>query len=154
MKNLLDQFPDVRVIQAHYCSVIYNGIHLEICAEALDAYPNLYIDLSMGGGLPRYMKYMKDDAARLQIRDFILKYQDRAFYGTDMILMSRGSTTKASWIEKRIRCDLDLLEKKEFSCSVAKDIPSDEVFPGLDLPKEVLQKIYEENPRKFLGLDK
>lgn len=153
-RNLLDQFEDVRVQFAHSCSVIYNGVHLEICEEYLEKYPNLYIDLSMGGGLPRYLKYMKDETARQQIRDFVIKYQDRAFYGTDMILMAKGNTTKAAWIEKRIRCDFDLLEKKEFTCSVAKDIPKDEVFPGLELPKEVLKKIYEENPRKFLELDK
>lgn len=152
-KSLLDEFRGVRVINAHYCSAIYSGVHLELCAAYLDRYPNVYTDLSMGGGLPRLMRTMQNGAARSEVRDFILKYQDRLLFGTDMILFSRGNTTSSSWIEKRIRCDLDLLERSEFRCAAIKGIPGDEKFPGLELPKKVLQKIYKENPRRFLAPD-
>lgn len=153
-KSLLDEFPGVRVINAHYCSAIYGGVHLELCSAYLDRYPNVYADLSMGGGLPRLMRTMQNEAARNEIRDFILKYQDRLLFGTDIILFFKGNTTNSRWIEKRLRCDLDLLERAEFRCGAIKEISGDETFPGLKLPKKVLRKIYEENPRRFFEFDK
>jgi hypothetical protein len=51
---------------------------LELCAETLDKFPNVYIDISMGGGLKRYMRYF-DENPELW-RNFILKYQDRIFW--------------------------------------------------------------------------
>src|SRR3989338_5416605 len=84
--RLMDGFPNTRLQFSHYCSTIYNGINLDQCAEFLDKFPNMYIDLSMGGGITRYFKYLSDPANLQQVKDFIVKYQDRILYGTDMIL--------------------------------------------------------------------
>ncbi|MBI2453632.1 amidohydrolase family protein [Candidatus Peregrinibacteria bacterium] len=135
-KNLLDQFPEVRVQFAHYCSTIYDGINLDQCEEFLDAYPNLYIDLSMGGGLERYLGYFQQDIQK--VRDFIIKYQDRIFYGTDMIVAPPSSpTTSAKWIKNRMLCDLRLHQLKEYECpSVAKKAEWKGMQPGFELPQK------------------
>jgi predicted TIM-barrel fold metal-dependent hydrolase len=148
LKDQLDQvysdFPEVTFIHAHYGSTIMSGIHLDQTAELLDKHPNLYIDLSMGGGIARYHQYLKQDLET--IRDFVIKYQDRILFGCDIIL--RLSTNDFDWLYERIRCDIDLHEKAEYTCEFGE---SDWVHQGFNLDKEILRKLYYENPKKVLG---
>ncbi len=148
LKDQLDQvygdFPEVTFIHAHYCSTIMSGIDLDQCAELLDKHPNLYIDLSMGGGIARYHKYLKQDLQK--IKDFILKYQDRILFGSDIILRSKRNDF--DWLYERIRCDIDLHQKEEYTCEFGE---SDWVHQGFNLDEEVLRKLYYENPKKVLG---
>lgn len=151
--NLLDEFPDVRVQYAHYCSTVYNGVNLEQCAEFLDKYPNLYLDLSMGGGIQRYFKYMTQSAEDLkEIRDFIITYQDRIFYGTDMIVAAGKSPTRnPDWVRGRMMCDFSLHQERWYRCPTVNK-GEYALLPGLELPNEVLEKMYVKNPKKFLNL--
>lgn len=149
IKEQLDQvysdFPEVTFIHAHYCSAIFQGINLDQCAGLLDKHPNLYIDLSMGGGIKRYHKYFREDLPK--IKDFILTYQDRILFGSDIIL-DRSSSKNFNFIYPRISCDLDLHQKKEYACPFGeKDI----LHQGLNLEKEVLKKLYFENPKKIFN---
>ena len=148
LKDQLDQvygdFPEVTFIHAHYCSTIMRGIDLDQCAELLDKHPNLYIDLSMGGGIARYHKYLKQDLQK--IKDFVLKYQDRILFGSDIILRSKRNDF--DWLYERIRCDIDLHQKVEYTCEFGE---SDWVHQGFNLDEEVLRKLYYENPKKVLG---
>jgi len=148
LKDQLDQvygdFPDVTFIHAHYCSTIMSGIDLDQCAELLDKHPNLYIDLSMGGGIARYHKYLKQDLQK--IKDFVVAYQDRILFGSDIILRSKRNDF--DWLYERIRCDIDLHQKVEYTCEFGE---SDWVHQGFNLDEEVLRKLYYENPKKVLG---
>ena len=149
LKDQLDQvysdFPEVTFIQAHYGSTIMNGINLDQIAELLDKHPNLYIDLSMGGGISRYHYYFRQDLAK--VKDFVITYQDRILFGSDIIL-NRKTYKDFDWLYQRIRCDIDLHEQEEY-------IPAfgDEgvLQPGFNLDKDVLRKLYYENPMKVLG---
>jgi predicted TIM-barrel fold metal-dependent hydrolase len=149
LKDQLDQvygdFPDVTFIQAHYGSTIMLGIDLDQMAELLDKHPNLYTDLSMGGGIARYHRYLKRDLKT--IRDFVVEYQDRILFGSDIIL--RPARNNLDWLYERIRCDIDLHEKAEYTCEFGD---SDSVHQGFNLDKEILRKLYYENPKKVLGL--
>lgn len=148
-KNLMDLYPDTRVQFAHYCSSIMNGINVDQCAEFLDAYPNMIIDLSMGGGIKRYFQYMDEDIQK--IKDFLLKYQDRIVYGTDIILSSRGPSQSRKWIRDRMMCDFSALQEKWFRCPNA-NTGEYVLISGFNFSKEILQKIFVENPKKFLKL--
>lgn len=152
LADLFDEFPDVRVNWAHYCSTIYSGINLNQCEEFLDKYPNLYIDLSMGGGIARYFKYM---TANMQpIKDFVLKYQDRIMFGSDIILAGGNSpTNNPKWLRGRMECDLNLHQEHWYKCPTMNNKGDYALLPGFDFPEEILRKIYIENPRKFLGQD-
>jgi predicted TIM-barrel fold metal-dependent hydrolase len=149
LKDQLDQvygdFPEVTFIHAHYGSTIMNGIHLDQIAELLDKHPNLYIDLSMGGGIARYHRYLKQDLDT--IKNFVIKYQDRILFGSDMIL--RLANNDFDFLYERMRCDIDLHEKAEYTCEFGE---SDWVHQGFNLDKEILRKLYYENPKKVLGL--
>jgi len=148
LKDQLDQvygdFPEVTFIHAHYGSTIMAGIDLDQIAELLDKHPNLYIDLSMGGGIARYHRYLRQDLET--IKDFVVKYQDRILFGSDIIL--RPARNDFDWLYERIRCDIDLHEKAEYTCEFGE---SDWVHQGFNLDKEILRKLYYENPKKVLG---
>jgi len=150
LKDQLDQvysdFPEVTFIHAHYCSTIMTGIDLDQCAELLDKHPNLYIDLSMGGGIKRYHYYFRQDLGK--VKDFILTYQDRILFGSDIILS--GSTDKDfDWLYQRIKCDIDLHQQKEYIPAFGEE---GVLHQGFNLDKEVLRKLYYENPKKVLNL--
>ncbi len=149
LKDQLDQvysdFPEVTFIHAHYCSTIMSGINLDICAELLDKHPNLYIDLSMGGGIKRYHGYFKQDLAK--VKEFVLTYQDRILFGSDIIL-GHSATKDFNWLYDRMRCDIDLHEKEKYTCAFGE---TDWIHDGFNLDKEVLRKLYYENPKKVLN---
>lgn len=148
LKDQLDQvysdFPEVTFIHAHYGQTLMNGIHLDQIAELLDKHPNLYIDLSMGSGITSYHRYLKQDLET--IRNFVIKYQDRILFGSDLILYF--ATNDLDWLYQRIRCEIDLCQKAEFTCEFGM---SDWVHQGFDLDREILRKLYYENPKKVLG---
>ena len=148
LKDQLDQvygdFPDVTFIHAHYGSTIMSGVDLHLIAELLDKHPNLYIDLSMGGGIARYHRYLKEDLET--IRDFVIKYQDRILFGSDIIL--RLAINDFDFLYDRIKCDIDLHEKAEYTCRFGE---SDWVHQGFNLDKQILRKLYYENPKRVLG---
>ncbi|MGQ9546181.1 MAG: amidohydrolase family protein [Dehalococcoidia bacterium] len=149
LKDQLDQvygdFPEVTFIHAHYGSTIMSGVNLDLIADLLDKHPNLYIDLSMGGGIARYHWYLKEDLET--IRNFVIEYQDRILFGSDIIL--RASTNDFDWLYERIKCDIDLHQKAEYTCQFGE---SDWVHQGFNLDREILRKLYYENPKKVLGL--
>ena len=145
LEKVYEDFPEVTFIHAHYCSAIFRGINLDQCAQLLDKYPNLYIDLSMGGGIKRYHRYLREDLAKIQ--DFVLSYQDRILFGSDIIL-DRVRYKDSNWLYQRIRCDLDLHQKEEYTCDFGE---KDVLHQGFNLDKEVLKKLYFENPKKVLN---
>lgn len=149
LKDQLDQvygdFPQVTFIHAHYGSTIMGGIHLDQTAELLDKHPNLYIDLSMGGGIARYHRYLRQDLET--IRDFVIKYQDRILFGSDLIL--RLANNDFDFLYERMKCDIDLHQQAEYTCEFGE---SAWLHQGFDLDKEILRKLYYENPKKVLGL--
>jgi hypothetical protein len=69
-------------------------------------------------------------------------------FGSDIILS--GSTSKDfDWLYQRMKVDLDLHQRKEYTSAFGeKDI----LHQGFNLDKEVLRKLYFENPKKVLNL--
>jgi predicted TIM-barrel fold metal-dependent hydrolase len=149
LQDQLDQvysdFPEVTFILAHYGNTLMKGIHLDVIAELMDKHPNLYIDLSQGSGITGYHRYLRDHLET--IRNFVIEYQDRILFGSDIIL--NIATNDLDWLYERIRCEIDLCQEAEFTCEFGM---SDWVHQGFDLDEEILRKLYYENPKKVLGL--
>jgi predicted TIM-barrel fold metal-dependent hydrolase len=146
VEQVYRDFPEVTFIHAHYCSTIMRSIDLDQTAELLDKYPNLYIDLSMGGGISRYHLFFKQ--AINKVIDFLVEYQDRILFGSDIIL-NDAQYKDFDWLYNRIRCDIDLHEQETYDCDFG-----DEENPkqGFHLDEEILRKLYYENPHKvFYG---
>jgi predicted TIM-barrel fold metal-dependent hydrolase len=149
LQDQLDQvfsdFPEVTFILAHYGNTLMRGIHLDVIAGLLDKHPNLYTDLSMGSGITAYHQYLKQDLET--IRNFVIEYQDRILFGADLILSI--STNDFDWLYQRVKCEIDLCQKAEFTYELGS---SDEVHQGFNLDREILRKLYYENPKRVLGL--
>jgi predicted TIM-barrel fold metal-dependent hydrolase len=140
-ERLLRAFPEVTVVAAHYARL---SSDLAAAARLLDTHPNLFMDVSMGRGLPRY----QGEIPRLltQYRDFILAHQDRLLWGTDLVL---GSWTSEPQLRARIETDFLLLGSRLYVDPQARN---GSVEVGLDLPRSVLEKIFFENPTRILGI--
>ena len=145
MDEVLSDFPEVTFIFAHYGNTLMRGNHLDVIAALLDKHPNLYTDMSHGSGITAYHQYLQQDLET--IRNFVIKYQDRILFGSDLILSI--ATNDFDWLYERVRCEIDLCQKAEFTCEFGK---SDWVHQGFDFDEEILRKLYYENPKKVLGL--
>jgi predicted TIM-barrel fold metal-dependent hydrolase len=116
------------------------GVHLgsmerdlDNVARHLDKYPNFAIDTA---ARMEYLMLMPLE----KVRAFLIKYQDRVLYGTDLDLLTDAT-------------DSDVL--KEWQSTYARDwkyLATDETLTvegkpvqGLNLPQPVLQKIFRTN---------
>jgi predicted TIM-barrel fold metal-dependent hydrolase len=139
-------FPDVTFILAHYCRAASGEKPaLELCTDTLDRFPNVAVDLSMGGGLKRYMRYFDEDPEPW--RAFVRRYQDRILWGTDLILDDNPGKN-ADWIWRRMLTDFSMLQTVTYQSPFHQDDKS--LHQGLALPAAVLRKIYYDNPRRLL----
>jgi len=84
-----------------------------------------------------------------KVRNFIIKYQDRLLYGTDLV---------TGWGEKGIAGDIEQLDKtylsdyRYFAADEEIEVPlisESAHVRGLALPANVLKKIFYENARKW-----
>jgi predicted TIM-barrel fold metal-dependent hydrolase len=112
-------------------------------AKWLDKYPNAAVDMAARMGQLFYQT--RDN--REKVRDFFIKYQDRILYGTDII--DRGQEKEA--FQKRIHetwlYDWEYLVTDH---KMTSNLINGE-FTGLQLPKEVVDKIYAANVKKWYG---
>jgi hypothetical protein len=89
-------------------------------------------------------------------RDFLTEFQDRFTFGTDMVC-TREPRKTVEWIANLTQGYIDILEKKYFNLTVTPDIEGDfngddpGTHSGLELPQNVLDKIYYDNMVKFLN---
>ncbi len=130
--HLLAKHPDLKLIGAHLGSLEWNVDEL---AERLDKYPNFAVDMAA-----RVCHFQVQD--REKVRDFILKYQDRLLYATDIVISPDSDMEeRINWLQKEWRSDWDYFSGKDSLTSPNVD----RVFQGLDLDKKVLEKIYYSN---------
>ena len=81
-----------------------------------------------------------------KVHDFFIKYQDRLIYSTD-----NGVNAKSDFAEANKRFHEVRLSDWKFFVTNGKMNVSHFLVPfnGLKLPKEVIDKIYRENARKW-----
>lgn len=142
-ENVLKRFPKMKVICPHFC---LSSIDLQRLEHLLDTYPQLYTDISFGyithliAGLERISKNPE------KYRAFMQKYQDRIFFGTDLVVTEDKAVDRLIEIGKVYR---DFLERETYTFFAVPDI----VFNGLHLEQGILEKIYFQNFEKFMQDD-
>jgi len=129
--NVLARYPDLNMVGAHLGSLEWD---VDVLAERLDGYPNFAVDLAA-----RVCHFQVQD--REKVRDFVLKYQDRILYATDMSVSGDNFEGKKSWIENEWRSDWAYFATDSLMSS--RNVEKE--FTGLDLDEEVLRKIYYTN---------
>jgi len=132
-EQVLERHPNVTFIAAHLAAEAHN---LHAAAQMLDRHPNLYMDIAARA----------NDLGRQPVtaQAFVIRYADRLLFGTD------GNPD-----DKVYRGYFRLLE-------TADEYFDDPAWPefnfgrwklyGLNLPEEVLRKLYHDNAAKVLGL--
>ena len=128
--HLLAENPRLRVVGAHLGSM---ETDVDQMARRFDRYPNFAVDTA--ARVPYLMLQ-----PRAKVRAFLIKYQDRVLYGTDLGLMPGENTTKAlqHWREEYLR-DWRFFATDEEVTYHGKQ------YEGLKLPQPVLRKIFHDN---------
>ena len=133
--HLLAENPKLRVVGAHLGSMESN---FEELGQHFDRYSNFAVD--MAARMPYVMMQPHD-----RVIAFILKYQDRLLYGTDLGFRPGGNETDAieSW-EKYYAHVWRFLATQDTVEYEGKH------YQGLALPQAVLQKIYHDNAVRWI----
>jgi predicted TIM-barrel fold metal-dependent hydrolase len=129
--RVIARHPKTNFIGAHIAN---NAEDLSQVSEWLDRYPNLFIEpasrISELGRQPR--------AARA----FLIRYADRLLFGTD-----------GPWPQQRLRIYWRFFETSDESFDYSEKIPPPQgmwKIYGIDLPDDVLKKMYHENAAKLI----
>ncbi|AWW29943.1 hydrolase [Echinicola strongylocentroti] len=141
--RILERHPKLQFVGLHLLSMEWS---IDEVATRLDNYPNLLTDVA-----ERVCHLQLQAKDRWEdVRDFIIKYQDRIMYGTDVIDDgSFGDQGVADRFEQLWNFHWDFfatdkeLEAPEFSGK----------FRGLNLPEEVLQKLFYTNAARVYGFE-
>lgn len=137
--HMLDKHPDLIFIGAHLASLEWS---VDRIAAWLKKYPNTAVDLAERVCHLQYQSVAGTD----KVRDFMIRYQDRILYGTDLI--DDGNSEPEGIIEEmsnrwenhwKFFTTSELLHAPEFK----------EPFHGLALPDEALKKIYAYNAQNW-----
>lgn len=137
LERVLQRHPDLVIIAAHCAWLICQDAQIDFLRYMLSTYPNFYVDLAA-----TYQYFYLVDHANL--RDFLIEYADRIVYGTDIgTIRSKedipGYVGRYSRTFRILETD-EMVEGGFFGMNPVK---------GLNLPKEVLEKIYYKNAVKL-----
>ncbi|MCO8120809.1 amidohydrolase [Stieleria sp. TO1_6] len=129
--RMIQRHPKTQFIGAHIAN---SAEDLSTVAGWLDTYPNLWIEpASRIGELGRQP---------FTARDFLIRYQDRLLFGTD-----------GPWPEARLRLYWRFFETHDESFAYSEKVPPPQgmwQIYGVDLPQEVLQKLYFANASRLI----
>jgi predicted TIM-barrel fold metal-dependent hydrolase len=128
--HILQQNPKLRMVGVHLGSMEKD---LDGIAQRFDRYPNFAIDTA---ARMEYLMLMPPD----KVRAFLIKYQDRVLYGTDLDFLADAKVdeTVKSWEEVYARDWRYFATDENFELNGKK-------VQGLKLPEPVLRKLYRAN---------
>ena len=144
--NWLAKNPDLIVVGAHNGSMSHD---VQLIAQALDKYPNFYVEPAA-----RFGDLVRQESSA--VRSFIINYQDRFLYGTDLGTSADLAEMSAEDISREKQRIVDMLDRhwRYLSGSGTIDFtrsPSDSrQVEALNLPDSVLRKVYYHNAIKIL----
>jgi predicted TIM-barrel fold metal-dependent hydrolase len=133
--RVLARNPTLRVVGVHLGSMERS---LDEVARDLDKYPNFAIDMA---ARMEYLMLMP----REQVRNFLIKYQDRVLYGSDLDVLSDARVPEAlkAWQATYVR-DWKFLATDGNVTLEGKQIQ------GLSLPQSLLRKLYRDNAKHWI----
>jgi hypothetical protein len=133
--HLLEQNPKLRVIGAHLGSM---ETDVDEIAKRFDRYPNFAVDMAAR------MEYLMIQP-RDKVRNFLIKYQDRVLYATDLEFLSGQSAAEAEkdWRETYTR-DWKFLATDQMLSYRKRQVQ------GLKLPEPVLRHLFHDNTVQWI----
>jgi hypothetical protein len=158
LERMLEKYPDRLHLGAHMGGSLEN---ISALARRLEKYPNYIVDSSA----TRWIVRAVAEQSTAAVRDFIIAFQDRILFGSDNVaLMDRSFDHFASryWAHQMLwesnysgESNIDdpdggkgfLPQTGEFDPAKADSLPR---LTGLNLPNEVLHKLYRTNAERLL----
>jgi predicted TIM-barrel fold metal-dependent hydrolase len=141
--RMLEKHPGLKYVGCHLGSQEWD---VQVLARSLDQFPNMSVD--MAARIPHFK--IQD---REKVRDFIIQYQERLLYGTDISI--RGSGDRG-WSAERTKQILEQtwLEDWMYFTTDQMFTQDDKVreYQGLDLPVPALEKIYHMNAERMYSI--
>jgi predicted TIM-barrel fold metal-dependent hydrolase len=133
--HVLAENPKLRVVGAHLGSM---ETDVDEIAKRFDRYPNFAVDTAAR------MEYLMIQP-REKVRNFLIKYQDRVLYGTDLEFLAADATPDAlkDWQETYAR-DWKFLATDEMLAYRGHQVK------GLALPEPVLRRIFHDNAVQWI----
>jgi predicted TIM-barrel fold metal-dependent hydrolase len=133
--RMLAENPELRVVGAHLGSMESD---LDEMARHFDRYPNFAVDTA---ARVRYFMVKPPE----KVRSFLIKYQDRVLYGTDLALRPQQNTqeTVKEWEITYAR------DWKYFADAEVIDHAGHKI-QGLKLPMPVLRKLFHDNAVRWI----
>ncbi len=139
--HMLEKHPKLRFMGAHMASLEWSVDEL---AKFLDAHPEAVVDLAARMGQVQF----QSNADRDKVRQFFVKYQDRVLYGTDLT-QEPGRPAQEMRAEAH---DVWLRDWTYLNTDQVIKVPElDAPVRGLQLPKDVVRKIYAANAERWFG---
>ncbi len=153
LERRVARHPKTRFISVHFGNAAEDPDRV---AGWLRKYPNLYIDTA--ARIPEIGRHPPE-----KIRAFFVEFQDRILYGSDLgvsaepeplFLGSEGKTPAGAKEEERFfSATRRYFETNDRDFDHPTPIQGNWKISGIDLPEEVLRKIYGENARRVIRLD-
>ncbi len=141
--SILKKYPNINFIGAHLGSMEWS---VDMVAQYFESFPSFNVDMAARIGHLQYQSSID----REKVRDFMIKYQDRILYATDIVLIETKSnkdfedfekTTTRTWFNQWLYLATDTI--------IAVDDLGGKKVKGLKLPSAVIDKIYYKNAQKI-----
>lgn len=132
-RHVLERHPKLVAVMAHSNWLVCQDAQLDYLRNMLDTFPNLYLDLA---ATFQYFPLVM----RGNLREFMIEWQDRIMFATDI-----GGWSGDEETEDHIRRYWNAFRILETDGLVEGSFFGDEAVEGLNLPREVLEKIYYKN---------
>jgi predicted TIM-barrel fold metal-dependent hydrolase len=148
LRRLLEQFPDLIWIGAHMGGDIEHPDHLE---ALLEQYPHLYLDTSATKWQVREVSPRRE-----HVRGLICRYPDRFLFGSDLVTrhgLPREHYASRYWCQRTV-WESDWEGPSPIADPDSKPVegsPSTPLLRGLNLPEDVLRRVYHDNAHRLLG---
>lgn len=129
--RVIGRHPKTKFIGAH---VANHAEDLEVVSEWLDKYPNLYIETAS--------RISELGRQPFTTRKFLMRHSDRILFGTD-----------GPWPEARLHINWRFFETEDESFAYSEKVPPPQgmwQIYGVNLPEDVLQKLYFENACRLI----
>jgi len=146
LDDMLAEFPDRLHLGAHMGGSLED---LEALRQRLDRFPHYVIDSSATKWMVRAVAETAARGEWDKMREFFIQYQDRILFGSDLVVNERFDWEHYAsryWVHQK------LWETDYRGESPIEDPDGVQPPPlvGLDLPVEVLRKMYGENALRWL----
>ena len=153
--EILEKFPDM-IIKIPHFGVCFRSYNLPFIEEFLEKYEGGYTCFSWGHPdfvIEKFENISSGNRTE-DIRNFFTKFQDKIMFATDIVPTDHPRKT-VEWMRRHTMAYVDILEKEEYYVEIYDFTPDGRDFigdyRGLNLSKEILEKVYYKNALKFLN---